>query len=497
MSRRFLAVVLPLLPIERLRRQDPVLRDRPLATWTTTGNRRLIVAAAAPGIAPDQALADAQALCPTLVLRPADPEADAALLEQLALWCLRWTPLVAVNGRDGLWLDITGCSDLFGGEAALLQQVRAGLLRAGFASRAAIASSAEAAAALAQALDGVIVPPGQDLAAVRPLPLTALRLPLEVSSGLSLLGVQTVGDALRQPRAPLSRRFGRVLLDALDGVSGARTRPLQPVRAPAPFLAIRECLEPILTRPAIEQVLEALLRQVCQQLRQAGRGARRLVLRAWRVDGRVQEVAIGTGAASREVAHLRRLFAEPLGQLEPDLGFERFSLEAPATDPLEGVQALIRGERLGAAEGHASGLAALLDRLGQRVTVSRPQPLDSHWPEYAVVPTAPFESIAVPADWGREPRPLRLLAQPLALTVVAAAADGLPLQLRHGRSVYHVLQALGPERLEPEWWGEDATRPARDYYRVQTVEGPRLWICRLLEPGAEGAARWFLHGELA
>jgi protein ImuB len=109
MSRRFLAVVLPLLPIERLRRQAPVLRDRPLATWTTTGNRRLIVAAAAAGIAPDQALADAQALCPTLVLRPADPEADAALLEQLALWCLRWTPLVAVNGRDGLWLDITGC----------------------------------------------------------------------------------------------------------------------------------------------------------------------------------------------------------------------------------------------------------------------------------------------------------------------------------------------------------------------------------------------------
>jgi hypothetical protein len=131
------------------------------------------------------------------------------------------------------------------------------------------------------------------------------------------------------------------------------------------------------------------------------------------VDGAVQELAIGTGAAARELAHLRRLFAEPLGRLEPDLGFERFSLEANRTEPLEGVP------------------------------------------------------------------------------------DGPPAQLRYGGRSHCVLWAVGPERLEPEWWGADAGRPARDYYRVQTVEGPRLWICRLLEPGINGTPRWFLHGELA
>jgi protein ImuB len=467
----------------------------PLATWGSCGNRRLLLAADGPALFAGQALADAQAICPGLVLRPADPQAEAELLERLALWCLRWTPLAAVDGTDGLLLEITGCAELFGGEAALLQQACAGLRRAGFAVRAALAGTAEAAAALARVSDGLIVPPGEDLAAVRPLPLATLRLPPDVVSGLSRLGLQTVGDALRQPRGPLARRFGQGLLNALDGVSGMRSRPVRPVREPAGFLVLRDLLEPIFTRPAIEHVLEHLLVALCQQLLDVGRGARRLTLRAWRVDGAVQELAIGTGAAARELAHLRRLFAEPLGTLEPDLGFERFSLEASRTEPLEGVQAVIRGE--GEAGAAASGLAALIDRLSQRLEVHRLQPLDSHWPEYAAAPVAPFETIAVPAGWGGEPRPPRLLAQPIPLAVTALAPDGPPAQLRYGGRSHRVLWAVGPERLEPEWWGADAGRPARDYYRVQTAEGPRLWICRLLEPGMDGAPRWFLHGELA
>jgi protein ImuB len=498
MHRRYLALWLPLLPLDRLRRLEPALAAQPLATWATFGNRRALVAADGPAIHPDQALADAQAICPTLVLRPADPVADADLLERLALWALRWTPLAAVDGVDGLLLDVAGVTALSGGEAALLQAVRTRFQLAGFAVRAALAGSAEAAAALARSgADGRIVPPGEDLPAVTPLPLAALRLPPEVVLGLSRLGLHSIGDALRQPRGPLARRFGRVLLDALDGVSGARTRPLRPVRVPARFLAAQDCLEPIITRPAIEHVLEALLVKLCDAMRDAGRGARRLTLRAFRVDGAVQELAIGTGAASREPSHLRHLFRDVLEQLEPDLGFERLTLEAQATDPLEGIQTVLRGEGGGGGPNHSVLLAELIDRLSQRSPVHRLRPLDSHWPEYAAAPAAPFESIVVPADWGLEPRPVRLLGQPLPLAVTALVPDGPPAQLRCGALLYRVQEASGPERLEPEWWGEDADRPARDYYCVQTLEGPRLWICRLLEPETGGSARWFLHGFLA
>jgi protein ImuB len=497
-ARRILALWLPQLPTDRLRRLEPALRGVPLATWSSCGNRRLLIAADGPALLAGHALADAQAICPRLVLRPADPQAEAALLERLALWCLRWTPLAAVDGTDGLLLDVNGGAELFGGEAALLEQACAGLRRAGFAVRAALAGTAEAAAALARVSDGLIVPPGEDLAAVRPLPLAALRLPGDVVSGLSRLGLQTVGDALRQPRAPLARRFGQGLLNALDGVSGSRTRPVQPVREPAGFVVVRDLLEPIFTRPAIEHVLEHLLVALCRQLLDAGRGARRLTLRAWRVDGVVQELAIGTGAAARELAHLRRLFAEPLGTLEPDLGFERFSLEANRTEPLEGVQAVIRGQRHGGpAAAERSALAELIDRLSQRLEVTRLQPVDSHWPEYAAAPADPFAPVALPIPAGEEHRPIRLFASPIPIAVTAAVPDGPPAQLRWGRGSHRVTHWVGPERLEPEWWGEDVVRPARDYYRVQCSDGTRLWICRLLEPGMDGAPRWFLHGELA
>jgi protein ImuB len=497
-SRRILALWLPSLPTDRLRRLEPALRGVPLATWTTFGNRRLLTAADGSSVHAGQALADAQAICPGLVLRPSDAAADAALLERLAVWCLRWTPLAAVDGTDGLLLDVTGCGALFSGEAALLGQVREGLQRAGFAVRAAMAGFSEAAAALARVSDGLIVVPGEDLAAVRPLPLAALRLPPDVVSGLSRLGLQMVGDALRQPRGPLARRFGQVLLNALDGVSGSRTRPLQPAREPAGFVVVQDLLEPIVTRLAIEHGLEHLLVALCQQLLEAGRGARRLTLRAWRVDGAVQEVAIGTGTAAREVAHLRRLFAEPLGTLEPDLGFERLVLEANSTEPLAGVQAVIHGElRPGPAGARDGALAELIDRLQQRLEVTRLQPVDSHWPEYAAAPTNPFAPVALPIPLGEEHRPIRLFASPIPIAVTAAVPNGPPAQLRWGSGSHRVTHWVGPERLEPEWWGEDAARPVRDYYRVQCHDGTRLWICRLLEPAAATPPRWFLHGVFA
>ena len=54
------------------------------------------------GITPGMALADAQTLEPGLETAPAAPVADAVLLKRLATWCLRYTPWVAVEGKDGL-----------------------------------------------------------------------------------------------------------------------------------------------------------------------------------------------------------------------------------------------------------------------------------------------------------------------------------------------------------------------------------------------------------
>ena len=69
-------------------------------------------------------LANARAMCPDLKVFDADDVADAKTSSDIADWCDRFTPLVALDPPHGLFLDITGCAHLFGGEAALLRPVR-------------------------------------------------------------------------------------------------------------------------------------------------------------------------------------------------------------------------------------------------------------------------------------------------------------------------------------------------------------------------------------
>ena len=108
------------------------------------------------GLAPGMMLADARALLPPLQVHPAEPAADARLLDELITWCERYTPLVAQDRSAGheaggaLWLDLTGCAHLFGGEAALCADLLARLARQGLAAAAGIADCPGAAWAAAR-----------------------------------------------------------------------------------------------------------------------------------------------------------------------------------------------------------------------------------------------------------------------------------------------------------------------------------------------------------
>ena len=80
-------------------------------------------AAARLGLEVGLPLANARAIYPQLRVFDADEAADARTLNAIADWCDRFTPLVALDSPHGLFLDITGCAHLFGGEAALMQMV--------------------------------------------------------------------------------------------------------------------------------------------------------------------------------------------------------------------------------------------------------------------------------------------------------------------------------------------------------------------------------------
>ncbi|MFD1351511.1 Y-family DNA polymerase, partial [Methylorubrum suomiense] len=199
--RRVVSLCLPSWPTDRLRRSAPPCDapavDEPLATVRQDGPRRVLAGIDATarrhGLRPGMAAAQAMAMVPGLRLVPAEPEADAAGLVRLGIWCLRYAPLVALDPPDGILIDVAGAAHLQGGEANLLADLAARLERTGMSACLALADTPGAAWAVARFGPGGIVPPGGTSVALLDLPVAALRLPPEIVAALAEVGILRIG----------------------------------------------------------------------------------------------------------------------------------------------------------------------------------------------------------------------------------------------------------------------------------------------------------------
>jgi protein ImuB len=469
--------------------------DIPLLLSRRTGNRQLIAAASpearALGLHPGLAVAQARALVPGLDVRDFDPEADSALLTRLALFAARrWTPRAAVSPPDGLFLDLTGVAHLFGGEEAMGRRILAFCRRAGFAARIAVAGTPGAAHALARFGPGGFCPPGGEAEALAPLPLAALRVEEPVLAAARRLGLETVGDLLPLPRGPLQRRFGKTLLARLDQALGRSGEPLDPVVPEEPPAVALRFAEPIATAEAIAKALDSLVDRLAEILRKESLGVRRLALLGDRVDGAVQQIAVGTSRATRDCAHLRRLLGAKIETIEPGFGLDSLRLVAGRVEPLPPEQ--LSGDKPGA------DLAELVDRLAGRLgpkRLYRASAVESDVPERSVARVGPLDSAA---PWPKWPRPVRLLSPPERVdNVVALLPDQPPRRFTWRGRAYRVARADGPERIHGEWWKRTAeAEGVRDYFQVEDEEGARFWLFRRGD-GVDhrtGDLSWFLHG---
>ena len=256
-ARRILSLWFPRLGADRLLRRAPLPGDAPFAVVRETGQMQVLSSlsesAARAGLRVDQPLRDAHAMCPNLVTRLQNPQAEAAFLAALARWAGRFSPWVAVEPVDALMLDITGCAHLFGGEEAMMHAVVAEAHDLGLVACPGLADTPGAAWALARfagqeagharsgdAIDmearatrsravkrrhwerggaapavrtGAsaprIAPPGLGPQVLADLPVAALRITPGMVADLARVGLRRVGELMEQPRAPLARRFGR------------------------------------------------------------------------------------------------------------------------------------------------------------------------------------------------------------------------------------------------------------------------------------------------
>lgn len=549
---RYLSLWLPSLATDRIIRQENLAKqsaerlDHRLATIAKIKNAQRLVAvdqeAAARGLKPGMALADARAILPGLRCFAADAAGEAATLAAIADWCRRFTPLAALDPPDGVMLDITGAAHLFGGEAKLLVEIETRLASQGFAALAGLGPAPEAAWALVRFGKDRLLPSDcaeQEIARrLGALPLAALRLDEKTLADLSQAGLRRIGDILLRPRAPLAARFSSSLFERLDALFGRLKTPISPrFEAPA-YLAERRFAEPISRRECVEATIFALAQELAQILARHGEGARRLDVSLFGVDGTVKHMLAGTSRPLRDPKTIARLFREKIeaasasaenDPLDAGFGFDVLRLSALAVERQDEEQANWL------APAGTQDLADLIDRLGARLglrRVTRLTLVDRHWPEFAVTAVpASFSPSAIPplqgeggraaAGWGtrrnaesrRTPsdsgaalrchlplageghRPIRLLSRPEPIETIASVPDGPPVRFRWRRVLHEIAAIEGPERIAPEWWKNEAPL-TRDYFRAEDSEGRRFWLFRegLYETERP---RWFMHGLFA
>ncbi len=550
-NRRILSLWFPRLGAERLVRLERGTFDAPLVVLRDTGQMQVISSlnkqAEALGLTLGQPVRDAQAVCPEVIIRLQNVQAEAAFLAAIRRWAGKFSPWLAEDAPNGLVIDLTGCVHLFGGERGVLEQIARDCVDLGLTVRAGIADTLGAAWALArfaekstavyrssddiqqearatraravrrrhwtrggtppQRLDtlprvGRIAPPGQTRSILADLPVAGLRLTTEIQADLARLGLRRIGDLAGQPRAGLVRRFGKGVVLRLDQALGSVPEPISPA-APAAIFAVRMTLpEPIGLEADLLAGINRLLPPLCERLRAGGLGARAVRLQVFRTDQTMQSVDVGLARAADDAERIRPLLRMKLGDIDAGFGIDMLRIEAIQTEPLHHRCAtghLEAGQAVAVRLAAGPVLDDLIGRIGARIgleQITRRHPASSHIPEKCAQMLHAAWSDAFQSDWPEVPgpRPI-LLLRPEPLKAPDKPRLTGPFLWR-GRDMHWVI-AQGPERIAPEWWIDEPNwrSGVRDYWRVTCESGERLWL--YYAHGGTMSSGWFCHGTFA
>uniref|UniRef100_UPI003BAB8A18 Y-family DNA polymerase n=1 Tax=Stappia sp. TaxID=1870903 RepID=UPI003BAB8A18 len=484
--KRVVSMWFPRLASDRVLRARPV--DGPFALTLETDNANRLYSlnalAERQGLYQGMSFSDARVFCPELRSAPADPAADERFLHALRRWALRYCPWAGIEGRDGLVLDITGSAHLFAGEEPMLADMRQRLMRAGLSVRLGLGDTRGAAWALARHGEGIAAP-GDPLAALAPLPVAALRLDAGTVTALQRLGLRTVRDLEGASRAPLARRFGPTLLRRLDQAMGRQPEQVSPLGDPPHYGARTTLPEPIGLVTDVMGITARLLDRICAGLAENEAGARILHLTLHRVDQGAHTIELRLARPGRDASRILPLFERGIRDFDAGFGIDLVRLEAVE------VARLPPEQTSHTTNARADRLDDLISRIGTRIGIDNVQkfhPVDSHIPEraFALRPaSAPREA----DGWTTpRPRPVRMFSP----EPIAGSGPQPPGSFRWRRMSFTTARASGPERIAPEWWLENESwhTGLRDYWRISTHEGRRLWL--FYTPQHPG---WFVQGE--
>ncbi len=499
-----------MLPIDLRRRRlwrrgEERCEKNALVLLIETAAQRQIVAHAcersrAAGIHPGMALSAARAalMSSNLVVAPHDPHRARKALRAMALWCHRFSPVVAEEDAEGICLDVTGCVHLFGGEQNMISRVKTAFKRLGFTTSVTIAPTFAAARAIARHGDAgdAAIGPGELKNAIQNLPVEAIGIEEETIAGLAEVNIRRVGDLLALPRAAVAARFGDQALGALDRALGRSREFIEPIRPVDPPRVERVFEGPCASLEAIGLACRETLAQLCEILAGRDLGVTEWSISLHRSDLPPLAIAIRHCAPSRDAHHLWGLLAPRLERAHLGFGVEGVVIAALGARRMRHAQQRWWSDCAPGGEARSAAADGLIDvlinRLGKDAVV-RAETLQSHIPERAFALRSAIDQKTAPASANlcKGDRPTCLFSAPAIARVIALSPDGPVSRLEWGGAVHTLIACIGPERIKEEWWGERwrGECSLRDYFKVQDDRGRWMWIYRDHLRG-----EWFVHG---
>jgi DNA polymerase-4 len=269
-------------------RDRPELRGRPVIVGAEPGGRGVVSAASYEarvyGVRSAMPISKASRLCPHAAFLPVDMAKYQRVSGEIMAILDTFSPLVEPVSVDEAFIDLTGTESLFGPpvEAARAIKVRIREVT-GLTASAGLAPNkflAKIASDLEKPDGLVVVPPGGEAGFLAPLPIERLWGVGRVTADqLSGLGIVTIGQLQRMPRAVLVRRFGNHGAGLHDLAFGRDERAVEPHTA-AKSMGAEETFESDCRDPArLAAVLRAQAERVARELRTEGVAAARLTLK--------------------------------------------------------------------------------------------------------------------------------------------------------------------------------------------------------------------------
>lgn len=439
-------------------------------------------------------------------------------LLRLTRWAMRYSPtcsLIASEPYYCIIIDISGAAHILGGEQNVLNDIIKRFGKLNIEVKAACADNLSCAWAFAfydkRAKSGLVLV-GDVKGNIDRLPINALRIEKSTQEQLLSLGLNSIGQLRALPIKSLARRFGTYLIRAINRIYGIEQEVLNPIKELVPDIIINRLNYAIINQENLELETNKTIDKFCEFLAKSNRGAKKIRLCFFRVDGFTFELDAISATTNHDPKVWKQLIKYKLeafgDKIDFGFGLDQINAYLELCEILK-FQATSLDEKQTDEIIATDNINRLIERLSSKVgaeNVSRIKILDNYVPERAAIK---FPAIYNNLENQRaikaeniiyDNRPLFLLKRPQEIDVIAEVPDGAPLRFIFRKQLYKVKSASSPERIiEPLSNNGSKYLPInslhlRDYYAIETDSGLRFFVFRRGLYGGETAPKWFIHG---